>query len=105
MEGPRSGGRASPCPRNSPPSGDPHAACRPPQVRTYFRMIVVCVLIPRFALTTALGDPAELLPSPVAHAPEPGGTQQVGEVSMAAEAFGIHRGMRLGEALARCPEL
>jgi protein ImuB len=31
--------------------------------------------------------------------------QQVGEVSLAAEAFGIHPGMRLGEALSRCPEL
>jgi len=45
------------------------------------------------------------LQSPVALAPEPGGTQQVGEVSLAAEAFGIHPGMRLGEALARCPRL
>ncbi|HTU98410.1 MAG TPA: hypothetical protein VMF14_21345 [Solirubrobacteraceae bacterium] len=68
-------------------------------------MIVVCVLIPRFALTTALGDRAELLQSPVALAPEPGGTQQVGEVSLAAEAFGVHPAMRLGEALARCPQL
>jgi protein ImuB len=68
-------------------------------------MIVVCVLIPRFALTTALGDRAELMQSPVALAPEPGGTQQVGDVSLAAEAFGIHPGMRLGEALARCPRL
>lgn len=29
----------------------------------------------------------------------------MGEVSLAAEAFGIHPGMRLGEALARCPRL
>jgi protein ImuB len=29
----------------------------------------------------------------------------VGDVSGAAEAFGIHGGMRLGEALSRCPEL
>ncbi|MGH2896439.1 MAG: hypothetical protein ACRDPM_24655, partial [Solirubrobacteraceae bacterium] len=67
--------------------------------------MIACVLIPRFALTTALGDRAELLQSPVALAPEPGGTQQVGEVSLAAEAFGVHPGMRLGEALARCPRL
>jgi protein ImuB len=67
--------------------------------------MIVCVLVPRFALSTALGDRAELLQSPVALAPEPGGTQQVGEVSLAAEAFGIHPGMRLGEALARCPRL
>ncbi len=29
----------------------------------------------------------------------------IGEVSLAAEAFGVHPGMRLGEALARCPRL
>ena len=67
--------------------------------------VIVCVLIPRFALTTALGDRAELLQSPVALAPEPGGAQQVGEVSLAAEAFGVRPGMRLGEALSRCPQL
>ncbi len=67
--------------------------------------MIVCVLIPRFALTTAVGDRAELLQNPVALAPEPGGTQQIGEVSLAAEAFGVHPGMRLGEALARCPRL
>src|ERR1700747_3720567 len=67
--------------------------------------MIVCVLIPRFVLTTALGDRSELLQSPVALAPEPGGVQQVGEVSLAAEAFGVHPGMRLGEALARCPRL
>ena len=67
--------------------------------------MIVCVLIPRFALTTAAGDRGELLQSPVALAPEPGGSQQIGEVSLAAEAFGVRPGMRLGEALARCPRL
>jgi nucleotidyltransferase/DNA polymerase involved in DNA repair len=67
--------------------------------------MIVCVLIPRFALTTAVGDRRELLRAPVALAPEPGGAQQVGEVSLAAEAYGIRPGMRLGEALARCPTL
>ena len=67
--------------------------------------MIVCVLIPRFALTTALGERDELLHSPVALAPEPGGAQLVGEVSLSAEAFGINPGMRLGEALARCPQL
>jgi protein ImuB len=67
---------------------------------------IVCVLLPRFELTVAAGDRTELLRTPAAIAPEPGGgTQQVGEVSLAAEAFGIHAGMRLGEALARCPRL
>jgi protein ImuB len=67
--------------------------------------MIVCVLIPRFELTMAVGDRSELLGAPVALAPEPGGAQQVGEVSLAAEAFGIHPRMRLGEALSRCPEL
>src|ERR1035441_5355302 len=67
--------------------------------------MIICVLIPRFALTIAAGDRSELLQGPTALAPEPGGTQQVGEVSLAAEAFGLHPGMRLGEALARCPQL
>jgi protein ImuB len=67
--------------------------------------MIVCSLIPRFQLTIAAGDRSELLQKPVALAPEPGGVQQVGEVSLAAEAFGVHPGMRLGEALARCPRL
>ncbi len=67
--------------------------------------MIACVLLPRFQLTIAAGDRTELLRTPVAIAPEPGGVQQVGEVSLAAEAFGVHPGMRLGEALARCPRL
>jgi protein ImuB len=67
--------------------------------------IVVCALFPRFQLTIAAGDRTELLRTPVALAPEAGATQAIGEVSLAAEAFGIHPGMRLGEALARCPRL
>lgn len=66
--------------------------------------MIVCVLIPRFALLAAAGD-RELLLRPAALAPEPGREQMVGEVSGAAEAFGVHPGMRLGEALGRCPEL
>lgn len=66
---------------------------------------IVCVLLPRLQLTVAAGDRTELLQAPAALAPEPGGLQQVGEVSPAAGAFGIHPGMRLGEALSRCPQL
>jgi protein ImuB len=67
--------------------------------------VVVCVLFPRFQLTIAAGNRAEMLQMPTALAPEPGGTQSIGEVSLSAEAFGVHPGMRLGEALARCPRL
>jgi protein ImuB len=66
--------------------------------------MIVCILIPRFALLAAAGD-RELLLRPAALAPEPGREQMIGEVSGAAEAFGVHPGMRLGEALGRCPEL
>jgi protein ImuB len=75
--------------------------------------MVVCVLIPRFALLAALGDDQDalhperraLLGEPVALAPEAGREQIVGEASASAEAFGVMAGMRLGEALSRCPEL
>jgi protein ImuB len=68
-------------------------------------VMIACVLLPRFALATAVGDRSELLQTPAALAPEPGGAQKVGEVSPAAEALGVHPGLRIGEALARCPEL
>ena len=62
--------------------------------------------IPRFALLATLGERRRaLLSRPLALAPEPGGPQVVGEASGPAEAFGVRAGMRLGEALARCPEL
>jgi protein ImuB len=67
--------------------------------------MVACVLYLRFALLAALDGRAELLGQPAALAPEPGGRQLVGEVSAAAETFGVAAGMRVGEALARCPEL
>jgi protein ImuB len=67
--------------------------------------MVVCVLFSRFALVAALDGRRELMGEPVALAPEAGRRQVVGEVSPAAEAFGVVPGMRVGEALARCPEL
>jgi protein ImuB len=67
--------------------------------------LVVCILIPRFSLLAAVGGRRERLLHPAALAPEPGGSQAVGEVSGAAEAFGVRAGMALGEALSRCPEL
>lgn len=42
---------------------------------------------------------------PAALAPEPGAAQLIGEVSAPAERLGVRAGMRLGEALSRCPEL
>jgi protein ImuB len=46
-----------------------------------------------------------MMARPVAIAPEPGGVQVIGDASGAAEAFGVTAGMRLGEALGRCPAL
>ncbi|MGH2846308.1 MAG: hypothetical protein ACRDL0_09905 [Thermoleophilaceae bacterium] len=67
--------------------------------------MVVCVLYPRFELLAALGDRRALLFEPAALAAEAGREQVVGEVSAPAEAFGVVRGMRLGEAMSRCPVL
>jgi len=69
------------------------------------RSMIVCVLLPRFELVVAARRREELMGQPVALAPQAGGVQAIGEVSPAAEAFGVRAGMRLGEALARCPQL
>src|SRR4051812_49797526 len=74
-------------------------------MRTCVRIVIVCVLLPRFELAVAAGGREALLREPAALAPEPGAQQFIGEVSLSAEAFGVRRGMRLGEALARCPRL
>ena len=67
--------------------------------------MIVCTLYPRFELLAACGDRRVLLSEPAALAPEAGREQVVGEVSAPAEAYGIVRGMRLGEAMSRCPGL
>ncbi len=66
--------------------------------------VIVCLSLPRFALTIAAGRDAQLA-QPLALAPEAGREPVIGEASAAAEAFGVRAGMRLGEALARCPQL
>jgi len=67
--------------------------------------LIVCVLIPRFELAVAAGGRHNLAVGPIALAPEPGREQLIGEASAAAEAHGVKAGLRLGEALARCPTL
>lgn len=67
--------------------------------------MVICVHIPRFDLLIAAGSSQQLVGKPLALAPAPGQASRVGEVSGRAEALGVHRGMGLGEALARAPEL
>ena len=67
-------------------------------------MPVACALIPRFRLIAAVNDKG-ILRRPAALAPAPGAAQLIGEVTDAAEGFGLREGMRMGEALSRCPEL
>jgi protein ImuB len=67
--------------------------------------MIVCVLLPRFELAVAAGGREALAAAPLALAPEIGREQLVGETSAAAEAHGVRAGLRLGEALARCPTL
>jgi protein ImuB len=66
--------------------------------------MIACVLIPRFELSVAAGGLESLAGRAVAIAPERG-SGPIGEVSGAAQAFGVRAGMALGEGLARCPEL
>ncbi|MDA0138728.1 Y-family DNA polymerase [Solirubrobacter deserti] len=67
--------------------------------------MIVCALFPRFELAVAAGGREALAAAPLAPAPEIGREQLVGETSAAAEAHGVRAGLRLGEALARCPTL
>jgi protein ImuB len=72
--------------------------------------MILCVHIPRFELVVAAGESSKIAHETLAGralavAPLVGGEQRVGEVSGAAEARGVARGMVLGEALARCPDL
>jgi nucleotidyltransferase/DNA polymerase involved in DNA repair len=68
-------------------------------------MPVTCALIPRFRLIAATSGNRETMARPAALAPELGGAQLIGEVTEPAERFGLRAGMRIGEALSRCPEL
>ncbi|MDA0179527.1 hypothetical protein OJ997_04410 [Solirubrobacter phytolaccae] len=74
-------------------------------MRTYVLSMVVCVLLPRFELAVAAGGREALAAAPLALAPEIGREPLIGETSAAAEAHGVRAGLRLGEALARCPTL
>jgi protein ImuB len=67
--------------------------------------MITCVLIPRFELAVAAGGREALAAGPVALAPQTGGELCIGEASAAAEALGVRAGLRMGEALARCPAL
>jgi len=67
--------------------------------------MIACLSIPGFELKAAVRKTPSLALRPAALAPEPGGDALVGSVTAAAEAAGVRPGMRLGEALATCPQL
>jgi nucleotidyltransferase/DNA polymerase involved in DNA repair len=67
--------------------------------------MIACLSIPGFELKAAVRKAPSLALRPAALAPEPGGEPLVGPVTAAAEAAGVRPGMRLGEALAMCPQL
>jgi protein ImuB len=67
--------------------------------------VIACILIPAFELRAALRARPRLALQPAALAPEPGTEPLLGPVTAAAAAAGIHPGMRMGEALATCPDL
>jgi protein ImuB len=67
--------------------------------------MVACILIPGFELRAALRARPSLALCPAALAPAEGEEPLLGPVTAAAEAKGVKPGMRMGEALATCPEL
>jgi len=67
--------------------------------------VIAALVIPAFDLRAALRLRPALETAPAALAPLPGGEPLLGSVTAAAEARGVRPGMRLGEALATCPQL
>ncbi len=67
--------------------------------------MIAAVVIPAFDLRAALRLRPGLETEPAALAPLPGSEALLGSVTAAAQAKGVRPGMRLGEALATCPQL
>ena len=67
--------------------------------------MIACILIPGFELRAALRKQPALALRPAALAPAAGTEPLLGPVTAEAERLGVRPGMRLGEALATCPEL
>ena len=67
--------------------------------------MIACVLIPGFDLRAALRSQPSVALRAAALSPEPGTEPLLGPVTAVAEAAGVRPRMRMGEALATCPEL
>jgi protein ImuB len=67
--------------------------------------MIACLAIPGFELRAALRSRPSLALQPVALAPPDGAEPLIGPVTAAAPQAGVRPGMRMGEALATCPEL
>src|SRR5213594_609284 len=67
--------------------------------------MIAVVVIPSFDLRAALRLQSGLEIAPAALSPLPGKEPLLGSVTAAAAVKGVRPGMRLGEALATCPEL
>ena len=67
--------------------------------------MIACLSVPGFELKAALRARPSLALRPAALSPEPVGEPLLGPVTAAAEALGVQPRMRLGEALATCPQL
>ena len=67
--------------------------------------MIAALVIPGFELRAALRSRPGLALRPAALSPLPGAEQLIGPVTAAGEQAGVRAGMRLGEALATCPEL
>jgi protein ImuB len=67
--------------------------------------MIACLFIPGFELRAALRSQPRLALRPAALSPVPGTEPLLGPVTAVAEQLGVRPGMRLGEALATCPQL
>ncbi len=67
--------------------------------------MILTVHIPRFPLLVALRASDRSQDLPIALGPQPGDPQLIGLCTPAAEESGVHPGLRIGEALARRPDL
>jgi len=67
--------------------------------------MIVAITLPRFPLLVAMLANGIALDTPAALAPAPGAAQLVGMCTRTADIHGVRPGLRVGEAIARCPDL